>query len=274
MCQFQHINLWSAGQNQPLRQFRYGLMRLLLNRTVLNSPNLKCSKMAQTWRPTHHPSWTMCSSALILPTVYRGVSKPETMVRQHGVASREECSLQVRCQASLQQGTDRTEEGHPAGQEKVQTEHRESHPDDPGQTSVCLLGEPLHRGSSLTNTAHGPDSPGASQSLHQDAIYGCQFSLQWRDPRQADIENSTLAWLRLCASGSETLSTTGGGWELGTKHRPHRSWTQAHRRGVCSAQPFSPCSLMTPLPLTPQTWWGGHIYNDNQNCTFIVFYVL
>lgn len=35
-------------------------------RTVLDLPNGKSSKMAQAWRPTHHPSWTMCGSALTL----------------------------------------------------------------------------------------------------------------------------------------------------------------------------------------------------------------
>lgn len=44
-------------------------------------------------------------------------------------------------------------------------------------------------------------------------------------------------------------------WQLGLAHRPHWWWTQAPRRGVCSARPSSPCPPMTALPLTPQTWW-------------------
>lgn len=120
---------WSVGQNQPPKQFRYGLKRLPQHcRTVLKSLTGKCLKMTQNWRPTHSPSWPMCGSECRLyypQSLSRStmVSKPETIVWQNsGVYARSSGrSLQVRWQAGLQQGLDRTEEGHPEGQKQVQT---------------------------------------------------------------------------------------------------------------------------------------------------------
>lgn len=76
---------------------------------------------------------------------------------------------------------------HELGEDHLEA-HQEHYPNDPGQTPLCLLGEPIQRGRSLTGTAHGPDSPRESRHLGQDAICGFQFSLEYSDPGQADSE--------------------------------------------------------------------------------------
>lgn len=111
---------------------------------------------------------------------------------------------------------------HEVFQEDCSKAHQGHRPNDTLQTSVCLLGEQINKGRSLTGTAHDPDSPKASQHLLQDAISDFISAFNTVIPDNLILELHNIGLAAPHTSGSKNFSTTGLKWgrELGTARHP------------------------------------------------------